>query len=318
MTRPALAQADALALNAVLVAARQAIDVVCDRWSLSLVIAAFLGARRFNEYLESTGMANRLLTARLASLRADGLMASAPHAEGSPHQAYRLTGMGEGLFNVLLQMLRWEQAWGPQDRAGSVQALHLSCGSPLRPQLRCAACGVPAGARDIELRLSPAQMQRMPAKQTARRRSTLGSARPDPGVPVLGASLDIFGDKWGIEVLLCAFFRVRRFGDFRLCTGIAANILSDRLSRLIAAGVLRHDAPDYRLTEMGIDLYGVVVAIQDWADLWLADRYRSPLALIHRGCGGVFHPRAVCATCEAPIRHADVGLLDQTPFPAPR
>lgn len=306
MTRPTLSQADALALNAVLVAARQAIDAICDRWSLSIVFGAFLGARRFNEFLESTGMANRLLTARLASLRSDGLMASAPHIRGSPHQAYSLTPMGEGLFGVLLQMLLWEQAWSAD--ASSVRALHRPCGSPLRPRLCCAACGMPAGARDIDLRLSPAQLQRMPTKQTTRRRSILAGARPSAGVPVLGASLDIFGDKWGIEILLCAFFRVRRFSDFRLCTGISANILSDRLSRLVAAGVLRQDAPDYRLTEMGIDLYGVVVAIQDWADLWLAERYRSPLALIHRGCGEAFHPQAVCATCFAPIRQADVGL----------
>ena len=64
----------------------------------------------------------------------------------------------------------------------------------------------------------------------------VGPALPLPALPWLAASLDIFGDKWGIEILVCTFMRVRRFGELRGATGVAANILSNRLDRLQALG----------------------------------------------------------------------------------
>lgn len=127
----------------------------------------------------------------------------------------------------------------------------------------------------------------------------------------------MFGDKWGIEILLCAFFRLRRFSDFRLCTGIAANILTDRLDRFVAIGVLTRADParpqaGYRLTERGVDLYGVMVAVEGWADRWLPGRYASPVRLIHRACGQRFRPSSGCAVCDRPLRLADIDFAPST------
>jgi DNA-binding HxlR family transcriptional regulator len=309
MTRPPIAPSDTVAINAVLVASRQAVDAICDRWSLALVLALFQGETRFGGLLARTGMANRLLTARLRALETGGVLARTPYGAHPARHDYHLTEMGWGLFDVILQMARWEQHWAAAGNAMAEGMTHTACGAPLRPQLRCAACDRLAGARDIELRISPAQLRQMPDKQTARRRSTLSGEVLDGPPQQLGPSLDIFGDKWGIEILLCAFFRIRRFGDFRLCTGIAANILSDRLARLTAAEVLtgeREGQPGYWLTEKGIDLYGVIVAIQDWADAWLPDRYRSPVRLIHRDCGQVFKVSTTCAACAQVVGAAEV------------
>ena len=55
MTRRALDPNDRLAINAVLVSARQAIDIICDRWSLTLLLALFQGERRFGGLLTRTG-----------------------------------------------------------------------------------------------------------------------------------------------------------------------------------------------------------------------------------------------------------------------
>ena len=128
---------------------------------------------------------------------------------------------------------------------------------------------------------------------------------------MLGPSLDIFGDKWGIEILVCAFFRVRRFTDLRDCTGISANILSDRLERFVTAGILTETVggaaeQGYGLTEKGVDLYGVIVAIQGWADQWLSGRIRSPVLLIHRRCGAVFQPATTCGHCLGVVQCLDV------------
>ncbi|WP_304170213.1 helix-turn-helix domain-containing protein [Phenylobacterium aquaticum] len=289
MTRPSLTPSDAVAINAVLAAVRQAADVVCDRWSLALILAAFLGETRFGGFMTRTGMANRLVTARLRSLEAEGLLVRLPYSRRPLRHEYRLTNMGEAFFEVVAQMARWRRIWRPAEDDPIAALVAARAEGPIDGPLICGACGAAVTARDIELRLNRAQLQTMPAKQTAHRRSTQAGA-PSPGAQdLLGPCLDVFGDKWGIEIIICAFMRLRRFGDFRAQTGIAASILTDRLARLTEAGVLERVDGGYRLTPCGVDVYGVLIAIQDWADTWLAVRYRSPVRLIHRACGQVFH-----------------------------
>ena len=312
MTRPTLSRSDLLAINAVLVSSRQAVDAVCDRWTLAVVLAILQGERRFKGLMERTGIATGLLTARLRNLEVAGIVVRMPYSIRPPRDEYQLTNMWSDISDILFQMLRWEQNSGLVGKAAK-KVVHLSCGAALRPQLRCSACISIAGARDIELKLNRAQLQQMPDKQNARRRSTVTSQNHQSARHVLSVSLDIFGDKWGIELLVCALFRIRRFNDFRLCTGISANILTDRLERLLGTGILARseDASGqagYRLTPKGLDLYGVIVAVERWADTWLRSRYRSPVRLIHRDCRHEFRSMTTCANCEKAVHRVDVGF----------
>ena len=312
MTRPTISPSDSLAINAVLVSSRQAVDAVCDRWTLALVFAMLQGEHRYKGLMERTGIATRLLTVRLRDLEAGGIVVRMPYSVRPPRDEYHLTNMGSDISDMLFQMLRWEQNAGLVSKAAK-KIVHLGCGATLRPQLRCAACGLITSARDIELKLNRGQLQNMPEKQNIRRRSTVTSQDHGAARQVLGPSLDIFGDKWGIEILVCAFFRIRRFNDFRLCTGISANILADRLERLVETGILKRDdvasgQAGYRLTERGVDLYGVIVAVERWADTWLRTRYRSPVRLIHRGCGHEFRSMTTCAHCEEELHRMDVSF----------
>jgi DNA-binding HxlR family transcriptional regulator len=218
--------------------------------------------------------------------------------------------MGRAFLPVIVQMIRWEQRWNSAGGEGARGLADLLCGGQIPPELRCQACGEVAGARDIRLKIIQSQLMRKPDKQSLHRRSTMSSGAAGGDMGMLGASLDLFGDKWGVELLVCAFTRIRRFNDFRSSTGISANILSDRLARMVEAGTLRRaddaDAtgePGYRLTAKGLDSYGVLVALQDWSDAWLSQRFRSPVQLIHRACGRPFHP----LTCGAPDTAASAG-----------
>ena len=51
-------------------------------------------------------------------------------------------------------------------------------------------------------------------------------------------SVDIVGDRWSLLIVRDAFDGMRRFGDFQRSLGVARNILSDRLRKLVEAGVL--------------------------------------------------------------------------------
>ena len=51
-------------------------------------------------------------------------------------------------------------------------------------------------------------------------------------------SLEVLGDRWTLLVLRDAFLRVRRFDDFQRDLGIARNVLTERLQRLVDEGIL--------------------------------------------------------------------------------
>lgn len=66
----------------------------------------------------------------------------------------------------------------------------------------------------------------------------------DEHCPVV-RSVDLIGDRWALLIVRDAFDGVRRFGDFQRSLGMARNILSDRLRKLVDAGILvMQDASD--------------------------------------------------------------------------
>lgn len=140
----------------------------------------------------------------------------------------------------------------------------------------------------------------------------------DPERPCsVARSLEIIGDRWVFLLLREAFFGVRRFDEFHRQLGIARNILADRLKRLVEGGVLeRHQYQDrppryeYRLTDMGRDLYPIILGIIGWGDRWLADESGPPLALTHTPCGHALEAKTVCAECRAEVRARDVTYGD--------
>jgi DNA-binding HxlR family transcriptional regulator len=117
-------------------------------------------------------------------------------------------------------------------------------------------------------------------------------------------AMAIVGDRWTMLVLREAFFRVRRFDDFQRNLGIARNVLTDRLNRLVEHGILRRERYqerperfEYRLTEKGLALYEPLVAILRWGDTWLADEAGPPVELVHTTCGHLAAPHLTCSHC---------------------
>jgi DNA-binding HxlR family transcriptional regulator len=81
------------------------------------------------------------------------------------------------------------------------------------------------------------------------------------------------GDWWSLLIVRDAFDGVRRFGDFQRNLGVAKNILTERLRRLVADGVLelapsadRGPHWEYVLTAKGRDIFPVIVALRQWGE----------------------------------------------------
>lgn len=121
-------------------------------------------------------------------------------------------------------------------------------------------------------------------------------------------TLDVIGDRWTVLVLRDAFYGLRRFDDFVADLGIARNILTDRLNRLVEHGVLvkqryeeRPPRYEYRLTDKGRDLLPVVLALAAWGDRWTLREDDPPVTFEHRACGHEADPQMVCGHCREPL-----------------
>lgn len=129
----------------------------------------------------------------------------------------------------------------------------------------------------------------------------------------IARTLEVIGDRWTMLILRDAFRGVRRFDDIQRDLGIARNILTDRLQKLVDRGVLTRtpyqDRPvryEYRLTPKGRDLSPALVALMRWGDKWLAEDGRPPLVLTHKTCGEPVDQSFICWTCDETVTPAGI------------
>lgn len=120
-------------------------------------------------------------------------------------------------------------------------------------------------------------------------------------------TLDVIGDRWTLLILRDVFRGVRRFSRIQDDLGIARNLLTDRLARLVEAGIVEkvpyQDRPvrhEYRLTEKGRALSPALVALMRWGDEWYSDD-GAPTELVHAECGTRLELQPWCTTCNVGV-----------------
>ena len=111
-----------------------------------------------------------------------------------------------------------------------------------------------------------------------------------------------------------AFMRVRRFEDFQRNLGVARNVLTDRLGRLVEEGILQRvpyqERParfEYRLTEKGIDLWPVMMSLLQWGDRHYPAEAGPPASSSATATAAARSPRHLtCSQCGAELGPRDV------------
>jgi DNA-binding HxlR family transcriptional regulator len=105
-------------------------------------------------------------------------------------------------------------------------------------------------------------------------------------------ALDEIGEWWSLLIVRECMLGATRFDEFQSGLGIARNVLTTRLDRLVELGVLerfplqdRANTSGYGLTPKGEELYPVLVALMQWGDKWLAPRGKPPLRLVENLSG---------------------------------
>ena len=131
-------------------------------------------------------------------------------------------------------------------------------------------------------------------------------------------ALAVIGDRWSLLVLRATFRGIHRFSEIRDDLGIASNLLTTRLNRLVGAGVLEraqyNERParyEYRLTDAGRDLSPVLVSLMQWGD-----RHRNggvtPTVLVHELCGQPVMNATRCACCDAVVDATEIRRQEAT------
>jgi len=142
----------------------------------------------------------------------------------------------------------------------------------------------------------------------------------------IARSMAVLGERWTIVILRSAFMGARRFEDYQSSTGIARNILTDRLKTLVDHGILERrpyaEHPgrtlyEYRLTEKGLDLYPVMVSLMQWGNRYGGFDEGPPMALEHKTCGAFTTPQLVCSECGEPLHAREVRAHVVPAVPAP-
>jgi DNA-binding HxlR family transcriptional regulator len=117
----------------------------------------------------------------------------------------------------------------------------------------------------------------------------------------IARALEVVGERWTLLIVRDAILGVRRFEEFQESLGIARNVLTERLNRLVEEGILervryseRPERFEYRLTNKGRDLNISLVGLRQWGDKYVsekaphilrrkADKKRVVAALVPKG-----------------------------------
>ena len=129
----------------------------------------------------------------------------------------------------------------------------------------------------------------------------------------IAATLEAVGDRSTLLILRDLFRGVRRFEALHRDLGIARNLLTDRLNRLVELGIVQRlpyqERPvrcEYRLTAKGTDLSPSLVALMRWGDRWYAAS-GPPIVLVHDACETPLEQAVTCPSCQENIRPHQIG-----------
>src|SRR5580698_7166491 len=244
------------------------LDIVSDAWAFLIIREAFFGTRTFEGFRSALDIPRATLTDRLRKLTRLKIF-----RQVGLRKEYRLTKMGFDLYPSFIALMQFGDRWLLDSKRPPLVLVHRTCGCESHPIVACSECSSELEPRAVQYRDGPGAGRKAAKPGRNTRRASDGSrfmlGRPSS----VSRALQIIGDKWSFMVVREAFFGNRRYDKIQTELAIAPNILTDRLSRLVASGVfvrrLYQRSPDryeYLLTDMGRDLYGPFVVMLRWGD----------------------------------------------------
>jgi len=286
-----------------------ATEAIGDAWAWLILSESIIsGTQRFDAFQRRLGIARSTLSGRLLALCANGLMTQ-------NGREYVLTAAGADFLGCMMTAVAWGDRWHTDGITVPLRIAHIGCSDQIRGELRCSKCSELIDARDVSFDRLPQAID--PSGDALQRRRAPGlELLQRAGANSIAATLQVIGDRWSALIIRELFYGSKRFDEFQRRLGIATNILSQRLQRLVEQGIvdkreyqLRPIRYQYQLTPKGLDLYPVPLSMLAWGDRWLSND-GPPVVLSHRRCGQRLIPRLSCNVCTRNIVRTDLMFVD--------
>jgi len=130
----------------------RSLDVVGDPWVVLVLREALTGSTRFEQFRGALGVADNVLSRRLAGMVEAGLLVRAPYDAGNrTREEYLLTDAGTDLFPVLHALAQWGERHRPAG-TGRMDVVHEGCGQVTGSADTCTSCGSPLSAATVSWR----------------------------------------------------------------------------------------------------------------------------------------------------------------------
>jgi DNA-binding HxlR family transcriptional regulator len=134
----------------------------------------------------------------------------------------------------------------------------------------------------------------------------------------IARSLELVGERWTLLVVREIFHGRRKFSEMQRSLGVARNVLTSRLQRMADEGILerrpyseRPERYEYFLTEKGLDLWPVMIALMRWGDKYEQQPEGRPSIVVHKGeCGGEIDDRRICTKCGKKLDVRDARAIE--------
>jgi len=147
---------------------------------------------------------------------------------------------------------------------------------------------------------------------------TLVLRRDYPGqVCSIAKALEVIGERWSLLIVRDVMNGNRRFDELQKGLGVARNVLSARLQRLVEEDIIERRAYqqsparyEYFLTEKGLDLWPALIALLAWGDRYSPPTPEGPpMLIVHKECGGPVNDRGICEACGKALTARDARAL---------
>jgi DNA-binding HxlR family transcriptional regulator len=127
------------------------VEIVSDPWTVLVLRDAFQGVRRFDQFVESLGIARNTLANRLEKLVGAGIMTAEPYQDNPVRNEYRLTDKGKDLFDVLMTLWGYGERWAPPPDPDHQRVIHVDCGHEAIAVAQCGNCGERITRRNVRI-----------------------------------------------------------------------------------------------------------------------------------------------------------------------
>jgi DNA-binding HxlR family transcriptional regulator len=132
----------------------------------------------------------------------------------------------------------------------------------------------------------------------------------------IARSLEVVGERWSLLIVRDVMNGHRRFDQLQKALGVARNVLSARLQRLIEEDILERrpyqrnpERYEYFLTEKGLDLWPALISLLNWGDRYSPSPDGPPMLIVHKECGGAVSDRGICENCGKILSARDAQAL---------